>query len=195
MSQEYIRAFIAAELDTRSWAALGSLHKTLYLSQLSGVRILPLKNIHLTLKFLGSTNLNMIVPITASLQAIAKIVEPFTITFDQFGAFPNLRQPNVLWLGPKNKSLRIEDLQHKINNALHSLGIRQERRKFSPHLTFARVRSGNSSQEISALKAAVGKLAVRPSDIQVTGISLIRSDLSPTGATYTQLHSIPLRKN
>ncbi len=195
MGQEYIRAFIAAKLDTQSWTALGSVRRDLYLSKIPGVRILPLKNIHLTLKFLGSTNLNMLLPIAASLQTIAKIVEPFIITFDQFGVFPNPRQPKVLWLGPKNKSHHIEDLHHKIDNALHSLGIRQEHRKFSPHLTFARVRSGNSSQEISAIKTAVEKLDIRLSDIRVTGISLIRSELSPAGATYTQLHSLPLRKN
>ena len=116
------------------------------------------------------------------------------VTFDQFGVFPNLRQPKVVWLGLKNKSPLIEDLQHKIDNALHSLEIRKEHRRFSPHLTFARVKSGRSTQEISAIKTAIEELDVRSSNIQVNGISLIRSDLRPTGAAYTQLYSIPLRK-
>src|SRR5688572_28566619 len=64
------------------------------LHPLAGIRVVPEKNLHITLKFLGSVQRSSIAQIAATLDRLAVGTIPFVITLTGTGAFRD-----ALWLG------------------------------------------------------------------------------------------------
>jgi 2'-5' RNA ligase len=73
------------------------------------------------------------------------------------------------------------------------LGWPTEERAFSPHLTLGRVAKGADSRTVALVGQAVEKSVVEMIGLQpVTAVSLIQSDLRPTGDVYSRLLHIAL---
>jgi 2'-5' RNA ligase len=150
------------------------------------VRWVPLENLHLTLKFLGNTPEKVIPEIEIRLQEVVGSVRGFEISFSGVGVFPSPRRPRVVWIGISEGAEAMRVLQGAVEEAVSELGFEPEKRGFSPHLTLGRLRSQRGSgavlKELDALKGAdFGTMAVR-------GVSLLKSELSPSGAKYTALY-------
>jgi 2'-5' RNA ligase len=77
-----------------------------------------------------------------------------------------------------------------IDRALVALGFPPETRDFTPHVTLGRVREPRRNE---ALAAALETAATRDfGTLRVDRVSLMKSDLSPRGARYTELSAVPL---
>ncbi len=141
--------------------------------------------IHITLKFLGEIEPEICTQVKNVLIEISNIAKPFKINISESGAFPNFNKPRVFWFGllqDKNQSLNC--LNEWIEGKLTELGFAPEKRKFSPHLTFGRIRnSGNYDQLIRFFKDK----KFEQKTISVTQVVLMKSDLRPTGAVYTPI--------
>ena len=135
-----LRAFIACELS-------GSLQDAIQAAsaQLRAglgptlVRWVPIRNVHLTLKFLGDVSSSSLDMIASSLTVEAARHEAFDMLVEGSGAFPNLRRPRVLWVGltaPPGLGL----LHRDVDAATARLGYKSEDRAFTPHLTIGYVR-------------------------------------------------------
>lgn len=188
-----IRAFIAISLPpiilARLEQASGWLQEQL---PRFPVRWVPVKNIHLTLKFLGNVPEQDLSVLQESLFLEASRHSSFEIALGQPGAFPSINKPRVIWVGitapPDLKSLA-----RGIDHETSRLGFASEDRPFSPHLTLGRVGRGVSATEIQRLAEAVKSLEIETSDrTRVSQIHLYRSDLQPAGAVYTRLYSAAL---
>jgi len=88
----------------------------------------------------------------------------------------------------------LAELQRAVEREVAPLGYPAEDRPFSPHLTLGRVRREASRDDVRRLgelvtDRQVGKLA----QMEARAVSLIRSDLRPTGAVYTQLVKVTLK--
>ena len=195
MAQE-IRTFIAIELPDLLKARLSELQQGLTKqTPPRAVRWVSPEGIHLTLKFLGQTSVDKIEPIAKALTLACAPFSPFTCMAGGLGCFPNLRRPRVIWVAVEEPTGTISELQGAIERACSELGFKGERRAFHPHLTLGRLRDWASAQE----RRAVGELIQR-TEIPSLGvvaakvISLIRSDLRPTGAVYTTLREIELKE-
>ena len=188
MSQ--IRAFVAVELNAAAREAVGRVMSDLRAAAGDGVRWVRPEGIHLTLKFLGDIDVDSAPAISTALDRCAASVSPFSLTLEGVGAFPNLRRPRVIWVGLGGALEPLTVLQQSVERELEALGFARERRAFTPHLTLGRVRDGASRQQIRALSEAVAGASVgRDVDIPVRELSLMKSDLRPTGAVYTRLHA------
>jgi 2'-5' RNA ligase len=144
--------------------------------------------IHLTLKFLGDVPLDTIDQISATLRQICVEHVPFKVMVSDFGCFPNFRRPRVLWIGVQDLSTRLSDLHGEIEDGLSKLGFEREARRFHPHLTIGRVKRIRdhmvSQRLVTALEdAKIGTIG----QLNVNDVSLMKSDLKPTGAVYTRL--------
>ncbi len=187
-----IRTFIAIELTAPILASLGDLQSRMQ-------RDLPPKllrwvrpeGIHLTLVFLGDIPVEQVDPIAEALTEACAGHSPFTVSVAGMGCFPNVRRPRVAWVGVEEPSGALARLQHDIEQALVPLGFRPEARAFSPHLTLGRVKGG-SRQALEALGAYVERAKVHVGAMKVQAVHLIRSDLRPSGAVYTELTVVPL---
>jgi 2'-5' RNA ligase len=194
MSEETLRTFIAIELDEPLRAALGRVQaKFKRLAPPGSVKWVATDGIHLTLKFLGDTPQSQIPNIEAALRAACAGFAPFEFTVEGRGCFPNFRRPRVIWVAVREKGQMLARLQAAIEKHVAPLGFPTEERGFSPHLTLGRVSKGATSAEAAAVGQAVEKSVVELIGSQrVTAVSLIKSDLRPTGAVYTTLVSVAL---
>ncbi len=102
-----IRCFIAIELPDELKDNI-SLHMKKLISTGANVKWIVPRNLHLTLKFLGSTPEEKITDISKQLGTITKSHDNFSLYFSGTGVFPNIKSPRVVWLGIKDSDAIIE---------------------------------------------------------------------------------------
>ncbi len=190
-----IRAFIAIDLSPDIQKQLDEVLQG-YRAQLPGIPIrwVAASNIHLTLKFLGDVSLSNLSLLTEMIQKEVSTHHQFEISVGGSGAFPNIRQPRVVWVGVEAPS-ELSAIQNGIEVATARLGYLREERAFSPHLTLGRVSRNATSQDIKVISKALE--ATRVGFLGATCVEMVylyRSDLQPTGAVYTQIFSSALIK-
>lgn len=184
-----LRCFIAIELPDKIKNNIDTYIEKLNATK-ADVKWVPSKNLHLTLKFLGSTPEKIIPDISRKLLEIAKLYNnSFYMQILGAGVFPNTRHPRVVWLGIKDSEDAVK-IQKDIDESMKEFGFEMESREFKPHLTIGRVRSLKNKdllmKELATLKEVdFGK-------IEVNSIALMKSELKPSGAEYFKLKGIPL---
>jgi 2'-5' RNA ligase len=152
------------------------------------VRWVRPEGIHLTLKFLGDVPFEKIDQISATLESVCLEYVSFSVNIGGFGCFPNFHRPRVLWIGIQDLSTQLAPLQADIEDQLFELGFERETRRFHPHLTLGRVKRVRNREEAQRLTSVLEDVKIgNIGQFHVNEISLMRSDLKPTGAVYTRL--------
>jgi 2'-5' RNA ligase len=194
MPDEILRTFIAVVLDEPLRVALGRVQAQFKRQVPPGsVKWVAADGIHLTLKFLGDTPASRLGEIEAALRAACADFAPFEFIVEGRGCFPNFRRPRVVWVAVRDKGQTLANLQAAIEKRVAPLGWPAEERGFSPHLTLGRVAKGAKPAEEAAVGQVVERSVIEQiGQQQVTAVSLIKSDLRPTGAVYTTLVSVAL---
>jgi 2'-5' RNA ligase len=194
MPDEILRTFIAIELAESLRIALQRVQEKLKRQTPPGsVRWVGPDGIHLTLKFLGDTPRSRVSEIESALQAACAGFEPFEFSVEGRGCFPNFHRPRVIWVAVREKSGALTRLQAAVERTVAPLGWPTEERAFSPHLTLGRVTKGADDRTTVAVGQAVEKSVVEQIGLQqATAVSLMQSDLRPTGASYSRLSLIAL---
>lgn len=186
------RLFVAIDLGEGARAALVAAQRACHGLALP-VRWVDPQGAHLTLKFLGDTEVGRVGALAATLRAVAAGQRPFDLRTGGLGAFPNARRPRVLWLGLTGDLERLARLQRAVEVALGELGFPPEVRPFRPHLTLGRPREGTRPGGADDLTAAIAASSRWPAaPLPVDAVRLMRSKLGPGGARYTCLAVAPL---
>lgn len=183
-----IRAFLAAELPQN---VVQYIENTALQLRFPGndIKWVNPKSIHLTLKFLGHIEEKLIEPIVSIASEIVGGQKPLELEAGQVGAFPNPRNPRVIWVGISGETERLCIVQRQIEVAFSALGFAEEKRPFRPHLTLGRIRPGKKVQNLESRIHDMEKVCSGP--FFVTEIILYQSVLRPEGAVYTSLHRLP----
>jgi len=191
---EQVRAFIAVELPQETKSELAHLQeKVKGACGYCPARWGAVENIHLTLNFLGDVPLSKLDAIKSAVTQACRGFDTFELTLAGLGAFPNLENPRVVWVGLNGNVEELSKIQKYLEHLLAGLGFSPENRPFSPHLTLARVRDEASAADKKRLGQAIGSTACATDcRIQVGSISLIKSQLTPSGPIYTVLSSAVL---
>jgi len=185
---EEIRSFIAIELPEEAKEGLARLRKKLERNEHRFVKWVDPGGIHLTLKFLGNIPFKRVAEITKAMEEAVQGISPFHLEISGRGAFPNLKQARVFWVGIDGELDKLSRLQQNIDSTLAALGFAKEERPFVPHLTLARIREGASPLERRSFGELVGSTIFEDKyNVEVEAISLMRSQLTPAGAIYTCL--------
>ena len=184
-----IRTFIAIELDETINAALTDLQGQLKAEAPRGsVRWVRPEGIHLTLKFLGDVPVNSIGEVEQALTQACAGFSAFSFSVEGLGCFPNPRRPRVVWVGVREESGALKRLQKAVEDGMEKLGFAPEGRRFHAHLTLGRTQRRASSGDVRRLGQLVTETDIGLlGQMEVRAVSLIKSDLRPTGAVYTQL--------
>lgn len=195
IDSEQIRSFIAIELPREVKDGLASLQTELKLAGYTFIKWVAPEGIHLTLKFLGNVPAAKVSDIVRAVEGVAIEFSPFRLEVSGLGAFPSLRQPRVLWVGVGGQVDQLINLQQLIDKALIPQGFSPEPRPFTPHLTLARLHQGVLPRERQSFGELVQKTSFTVKYmIEVNNISLMRSQLFPTGAVYSHLAQIALKQ-
>ena len=191
---EQMRCFVAIELEEAIHQEIRRT-QTLLKSNPSGRhgRWVRPEGIHLTLKFLGDVPADQIDTIAQAIRDATAGVAPFRVSYGGLGCFPNTRFPRVIWIGVEDPEGTLLRLQKAVETHLSALGYPPERRAFHPHLTLARTRRVSKGEQVALGKLVERTQVDRLGDMLVREISLMRSELRPSGAVYTQLAAAPLR--
>ena len=188
------RMFIATDLSSEAKAALtGTAWKVPEFLR-PNVRWSRAEMMHLTLRFLGDMDQDRIDAITECMSEAASRSGKFTLRLDDTGAFPDLRQPKVLWVGIKGEVDRLHMLQARLEGSLERIGVVGEDRRYNPHLTVGRLQREVppfAAGQIGQAFAHVRLPEPRP-DIQVDSLVLYRSRLMVDGPRYEELARAPL---
>src|SRR5260370_8032456 len=113
------------------------LRLSLLCSGLPGAKWVDPGNFHLTLRFIGEIGEDVAVDIDDALSRLR--ARRFTLQIAGTGAFGGGEKPRSLWAGVE-RSPELAGLRDKVEQALIRIGLPPGPRKFSPHVTLARLR-------------------------------------------------------
>lgn len=146
-------------------------------------------NIHLTLKFLGSTPEEKLDDIENAVSEAVHGFRKFFFSLGDMGAFPSARRARVIWIGVHHSASELVELSKTIEEALVPLGFEPENKEFKPHLTLARIKVPKSIEDVLSEfqdDTFTGRI------VNVDGITIFKSTLKRTGAEYESIRYIPL---
>ncbi len=142
---------------------------------------------HLTLRFLGDVEEDMIEDVVAAVGAAAHDVPGFTMTTNSLGAFPSSRRPRVLWVGVDPVE-ELYALHEGVERELASIGFQREHRRFHPHITLGRMRDPGAE----SLTGLLETLQAPCESVAVREVRIMKSTLKAGGAVHEQLAAVPL---
>jgi len=187
-----IRSFCALNLDIKTARAIAAEQIRLRDDcKDSGidVRWTAPQNMHVTISFLGNVTEPMIQSIKDSMEFTCRKFSPIELEFSGLGAFPNPAEPQLIWVGVKEKTGALLSFHEEISKVLKATGFKLDDKPFQPHVTIGRVKSS----------VPLSEELLTPQDAPVFGRTTVkellcyRSDLSPKGADYYMLWKLLLR--
>ena len=156
------------------------------MKETDNVRPVSLGQIHVTLKFLGDTDEKKIPQLCSRLQEAFEGFGPVDLAMKGMGAFPNVRNPKVIWMGFE-ESDRLIKAAEKVTSVLDSMKLDYDGKRFSPHVTAGRITGKTDITDIIESHKDMEFCRYTCSVIRVMG-----SELTPKGAVHTILGRIAL---
>lgn len=145
--------------------------------------------LHFTLSFLGDVPDDATPRLAAALDAAVHGEKTFPLELHGVGAFPNPRNPRVVWAGTR-PAPAFDRLAGRARDALAKAGHPGDDKPFRAHLTLARTRT---PRNLAAVADFVRRNADRPlPSIPVDEVRLYRSTLGRGGAVHEVLHAARL---
>ncbi|HEX4077808.1 MAG TPA: RNA 2',3'-cyclic phosphodiesterase [Rhizomicrobium sp.] len=144
-----------------------------------GARWSAREQLHLTLRFIGEVDGRDATAIDDALASIR--AARFTLELKGMGEFGG-KNPRALWAGVRDDR-PVLHLQRKIESALQRIGLPAEERKFTAHVTLARLRAAPRDRVITFLAAHALYASV---PFEVNCFILYSSTLGAHGSLYRQ---------
>jgi RNA 2',3'-cyclic 3'-phosphodiesterase len=185
-----MRLFIAIELPEEIKKGLAKVQEQLKGGGAGASWTRP-EGIHLTLKFLGEVPEQKVPEIMGGLTEAVQGTARFRVEVGGAGAFPSVKNPRVLWTGVAGDLPKLAALQAAVEGAMVKVGFEPEDRKFSPHLTLARIKYLRPRDNWQ--KVVEGIRDVHLGGFEADRVSLMKSELKPSGAVYTEVGRIELK--
>ncbi len=169
------RLFIALALPAVAQALLDGVR-----TEVAGARWLRPEQRHLTLAFIGELAAARRAPLEAALEEVR--LPAFEVRLEGGGRFPPRGRPRILWVGVAPEE-PLRALAGAIAAALDRAGVPRDRKRFTPHVTVARVRPRKGAALGGFLETS---RALRGAPFAVRSFQLYHSELQPRGARYTE---------
>ncbi|GGD96152.1 RNA 2',3'-cyclic phosphodiesterase [Tsuneonella deserti] len=142
--------------------------------------------LHLTLRFVGEVDAPLANDLAAALGGINS--PPFETELAGVGYFQRKGRPTALWARPA-PCAPLDILQRKVERVCQQIGLEPEHRKFTPHVTLARL--GRHAGPINGWLAEHGTF--RTGSWQVGEFRLYESTLNAGGSQYDPVASYRLQ--
>lgn len=180
------RLFTALEIPRDAALSLSLLR-----GGLPGARWIDVENYHLTLRFIGDVEGYVADEIAAALDRVHR--PSFSLALSGVGAFGS-KKPHSIYAGV-SASPDLQALQAEIDRICKRIGIAADPRKFSPHVTVARLRNADirdvagylsARGNFSTLPFRIGRFVLMSSRDSVGGGPYIVEEAWPLGAADTR---------
>jgi RNA 2',3'-cyclic 3'-phosphodiesterase len=174
------RLFTGLEIPARVAQSLAMMR-----GGLPGARWIDPENYHLTLRFIGDIDDALARDIAGLLARVQRA--PFELRLDGLSSFGGRKPRAVVAAVPPVNALM--DLQAEHERLLQRLGLEPDGRKYTPHVTMARLRDSSSRQVADYLTA---RAHYRSSSFAVSRFVLFSSRSSVGGGPYVVEAAYPL---
>ena len=174
------RLFTAVEIPAEIILSLSLLR-----GGLPGARWIDPENYHVTLRFIGDIDEPTADEVAGALAHVDR--RSFELSLSGLGAF-GTKKPHSIYAGVK-ASAALKELQGEHERIVQRIGLEPERRKFTPHVTVARLK-GASSADVAAYLTLRGDF--RTPSFRVGRFVLLSSRASKGGGPYVMEEAYPL---
>jgi len=175
-----VRLFAGIEIPPAVADALAMLR-----GGLPGARWIDPENYHLTLRFIGDIDDDDAREVAYMLGKVRR--PPFDLRLSGLSSFGG-RKPRAV-IAEADGGGALLDLQAELERLIQRVGLEPESRKYTPHVTLARLRD-SSSQQVADYLAARGHF--RSASFPVSGFVLFSSKASVGGGPYIVEAAYPL---
>ncbi|MDQ2179514.1 RNA 2',3'-cyclic phosphodiesterase [Marinifilum sp. D714] len=153
------------------------------------IKWVNLKGLHITLGFIGETDVRKIGLIVNRLKSSASKFSPFHLQLKSVGAFPSLSKARVLWIGVDSDDV-IYELRKDILKQLEYI-VEIPDARFSPHLTIGRIKHGVKKPELVQEKLELHANWC-DEELLVSDFVLMESKLTKQGPIYEVMETFNL---
>lgn len=157
------------------------------LRKFPGIRIPNVKQMHITLKFIGNVNENKLNIIKECVEKSVSDINKSSLELKGFGSFPDNKDPKIIWIGIKT-DLPLKKISDSIGKELDNVKIDYDDKPFKPHITIGRI---NEHTDISNILSKYKDKSFYT--VNCDSIKIMKSELLNTGAKHTVLFSIGLK--
>ncbi|XOB42332.1 MAG: RNA 2',3'-cyclic phosphodiesterase [Candidatus Nealsonbacteria bacterium] len=149
------------------------------------------QNLHITLVFLGYIKDPEIPEILRITEEVGKKHNAFLIKLNKICYGPPKKTPRMVWaMGEVSKELG--ELKKDLEILLSNASLKKEARPYSPHITLSRIRQWQFRQIDEEERPVIDESINL--GFEVNSIEIMESQLKRTGAEYSMLQSIVLKK-
>ncbi|WP_292459982.1 RNA 2',3'-cyclic phosphodiesterase [Methanothermococcus sp.] len=165
-----MRCFLAIELNEDIKEKLEELKSCF---KIDGIKPVEKENFHITVKFLGDIDEEMV----EKIKNLDLSIKPVKSHIKYMGVFPNENYIRVIWIGATN----LIPVFKEIDKKLSELGFKKEK-DYVPHITIGRVKF---TKDKKLLKSKIDKYKhVELGTLEVKNIVLMKSELTREGPIY-----------
>lgn len=143
---------------------------------------------HITLRFIGEVDGGTKRHLEDALMQVSGA--PFEVSLAGVGHFPPSGKPRVLWAGIDGSD-PLHELHGRVERTLEAAGLERSSRKYSPHVTLARLRDPPRNKVVEFMQHHA---LLRTMPFMVDAFQLYSSVLSPRGSKYRIEHHYPLQE-
>ncbi len=176
------RLFTALEIPRNAAMSLSLLR-----GGLPGARWIDVENYHITLRFIGDIDGRTADEVVNRLDRIDR--PEFEVNLTGIGSFGS-KKPHSIWAGV-SQSPEMTALQGEIERICQRLGLPPDPRKFTPHVTLARLRNSRLDDVVHYLS---GRGDFRTTTFKVGRFVLLSSKESVGGGPYIVEEAFPLQE-
>jgi 2'-5' RNA ligase len=176
------RLFTALEIPRNAAMSLSLLR-----GGLPGARWIDVENYHITLRFIGDVDGRTADEIVERLDRIDR--PEFQLRLEGIGSFGS-KKPHAVWAGV-SPSPEMYALQGEIERICQRIGLPPDPRKFTPHVTLARLKSSRLDDVAHYL---TGRGNFHTSTFTVSRFVLLSSRESVGGGPYLTEEAFPLHE-
>jgi len=152
---------------------------------LPGARWIDPENYHLTLRFIGDVDDQTEREVASLLGRVRR--KPFDLRFDALSSFGG-RRPRAV-IATLAQTAALMELQAEHERLMQRVGLEPEGRKYTPHVTLARLRDSSSRQVADYLAS---RALIEPLPFTVSRFVLFSSRASVGGGPYVVEAVYPL---
>lgn len=169
-----LRLFVAIDIPPAIRSCLHNMGR-----DIPGARPVPRDQLHLTLKFIGDVETNILPSLTKVLATVQ--TSSFHLALRGVGHFPPRGNPRIVWAGIAPQP-DLDLLHSHIDQTLEKLGIARDTQPFSPHVTIARLKNPDPE---SYRRFLARHSDFRTEPFEIKRFSLYRSKLTAARAIHT----------
>ena len=182
------RCFIGVELEPHliglSQKAIGRLKQTVH-----HARWLSADQMHVTVKYLGEVDNRDLLQVCQVMRRACEGLAPFDLALDGLGTFPKGKPPRVVWARVAEGVEQLAGMYEFLDRELAALGIPQEGRAYTPHLTLGRLQPGNDLAQLENSLQTIARDVV--SRCTIEGLALFTSERLRGDFVYEVIDKAP----